>query len=112
VVDDRLRPGRLWAQMRKAKRAAQVARGTLHSFRRFFVNTTANAGVWPFKVMKLVGHSSLDIISTYYHVSAEELLAAVDGVDFAAVLGGRPGRGARSGQLSADRPRRAAAAGV
>jgi hypothetical protein len=41
----------------------------------------------PFKVMKIVGHGTLDIILTYYHVSAEELLQAVDGVDFGAVLG-------------------------
>ena len=47
----------------------------------------ANANVSPFKVMKIVGHSSLDIILTYYHVSEDELLGAVDGVDFAAVLG-------------------------
>jgi hypothetical protein len=37
--------------------------------------------------MKIVGHSSLDIILTYYHVSEEELLRAVDGVDVAAMLG-------------------------
>ena len=36
---------------------------------------------------KIVGHSSLDIILTYYHVSEDELPCAVDGVDFAAVLG-------------------------
>ena len=87
VVDKRLRAGRLWAQLKKAKKAAGVKRGTLHSFRHFFVSTMANANVSPFKVMKIVGHSSLDIILTYYHVSEEELLGAVDGVDFAAVLG-------------------------
>ena len=32
-------------------------------------------------------HSSLDIILRYYHVSEDELLGAVDGVNFAAVLG-------------------------
>jgi hypothetical protein len=47
----------------------------------------ANANVSPFKVMKIVGHSSLDIILTYYHVSEDELLVAVDGVDFDGVLG-------------------------
>jgi hypothetical protein len=34
--------------------------------------------------MKIVGHSSLDIILNYYHVLDEELLAAVDGVQFGA----------------------------
>ena len=87
VVDDRLRASRLWAQLKQAKKAAEVKRGTLHSFRHFFVSTMANANVSPFKVMKIVGHSSLDIILTYYHVSEDELLGAVDGVDFAAVLG-------------------------
>jgi len=48
----------------------------------------ANANVSPFKVMKIVGHSSLDIILTYYHVSEEELVGAVDGVNFEAVLSG------------------------
>ena len=62
VVDDRLRASRLWAQLKKAKKAAAVTRGTLHSFRHFFVSTMANANVSPFKVMKIVGHSSLDII--------------------------------------------------
>ncbi len=51
----------------------------------------ANANVSPFKVMKIVGHSSLDIILTYYHVSEDELLDAVDGVDFAAMLGAASG---------------------
>jgi len=87
VVDKRLRASRLWAQLKKAKTAAAVKRGTLHSFRHFFVSTMANANVSPFKVMKIVGHSSLDIILTYYHVSEEELLGAVDGVDFGEVLG-------------------------
>ena len=73
-----------------------MERGTLHSFRHFFVSTMANANVSPFKVMKIVGHSSLDIILTYYHVSEDELLGAVDGVDFAAVLGG--GRGKAGGE--------------
>jgi hypothetical protein len=57
----------------------------LRTFRHFFVSTLANANVAPFKVMKIVGHSSLDIL-TYHHVREEELLSAVDGADFGAVL--------------------------
>ena len=76
----------------RAKQAANVTQGTLHSFRHFFVSTMANANVSPFKVMKIVGHSSLDIILTYCHVSEDELLDAVDGVDFAAMLGKTSGR--------------------
>jgi integrase len=87
VVDDRLRASRLWATLKRAKRAAGVKRGTLHGFRHFFVSTMANANVSPFKVMKIVGHKSLDIILVYYHLSEDELLGAVDGVNFDAVLG-------------------------
>ena len=47
----------------------------------------ANANVSPFKVMKIVGHSSLDIILTYYHVSEDELLGAVDEVNFDVAIG-------------------------
>ncbi len=86
AIDDRLRPSRLWAQLQKAKKAAGVERGTLHSYRHFFVSTMANANVSPFKVMKIVGHSSLDIILLYYHIREDELLDAVDGVDFANLL--------------------------
>jgi integrase len=86
VKDDRLRSSRLWGQLKRAKKLAGVARGTLHSFRHFFVSTMANANVSPFKVMKIVGHRSLDIILTYYHVSHDELLSAVDGVDFSAAV--------------------------
>ena len=82
VIDDLLRSHRLWAKLQKAKKAAGVQRGTLHSYRHFFVSTMANANVSPFKVMKIVGHSSLDIILTYYHIDEDELLGAVDGVNF------------------------------
>ena len=58
----------------------------MHSFRHFFVSTMANANVSPFKVMKIVGHSSLDIVLTYYHVDQSELLGAVDGVNFDVVV--------------------------
>jgi integrase len=86
VVDDRLRASRLWLQLKRAKKAAEVKRGTLHSFRHFFISTMANANASPFKLMKIVGHSSLDIILTYYHVGEDELLDAVHGVSFEAVL--------------------------
>ena len=87
VVDDRLRASRLWAQLKRATTAAGVKQGTLHSFRHFFVSRMANANVSPFKVMKIVGHSSLDIILTYCHIDEEELLGAVDGVNFDVTVG-------------------------
>jgi len=87
VVDDRLRASRLWAHLKKAKKAAGVKRGTLHSFRHFSVSTMANAGVSAFKLMKIVGHSSLEIILTCYHLDEDELLDAVEGVDFGVTIG-------------------------
>ena len=81
-IDDQLRSCRLHTQLKAAKRAAGVQRGVLHSFRHFFVSTMANANASPFKVMKIVGHKSLDIILTYYHVDGAELLSAIDEVDF------------------------------
>ncbi len=85
VVNDRLRASRLYTQLQRAKQAAGVKRGTLHSFRHFFISTMANGNASPFKLMKIVGHSSLDIILTYYHVGDDELLQAVDSVNFDSV---------------------------
>lgn len=86
VRDDRLRAQRLCAHLKRAKLAAGVESGTVHSFRHFFVSTMANAGVSPFQVMKIVGHKSLDIILRYYHVSLKELLDAIDSVDFTSLF--------------------------
>ncbi|MCG8585859.1 MAG: tyrosine-type recombinase/integrase [Pirellulales bacterium] len=82
AIDDRMRSCRLHSHLKKAKKAAGVERGVLHSFRHFFVSTMANANVSPFKVMKMVGHRSLDIILTYYHVDIEDLLETIIEVDF------------------------------
>lgn len=83
--DDRLRAYRPWRQLQEAKKKAGIKAGKLHSFRHFFVSRMANAGESPFKVMKIVGHKSLDIILTYYHVGEAELVAAVDRVDFSEI---------------------------
>lgn len=72
--------------MKRAKRLAGVAKGVAHSFRHFFVSTAANRNVSPFKVMKIVGHKSLDVILQYYHVQNEELLTAVKAINFATVF--------------------------
>jgi len=40
----------------------------------------------PLKVMKIMGHRSLDIILTYYHVDDQELLGAFAGLSFDAVV--------------------------
>ena len=87
VLDARLRASRLWTQLKKAKNAAGIAQGTLHSFRHYFVSTMANANVSPFKVMKIVGHRNLDIVLTYYHVSVDELLSDINEVEFEKVFG-------------------------
>lgn len=36
--------------------------------------------------MRIVEHKSLDIILTYYHVREEELVSAVDSVNFSSVV--------------------------
>jgi len=46
----------------------------------------ANNKVSPFKVMKIMGHGSLEIVLLYYHVSDDELHMALDEVDFDKLL--------------------------
>ncbi len=46
------------------------------------MSQAANSGVSPFKLMKIVGHKSLDIILTYYHEDEDELRGAVDEINF------------------------------
>ena len=79
--------GRVWRALVKAKEAAKVGRGNVHSFRHFYCSRMANAGVDAFAVMKLMGHSSLKIVLTYYHTTEQQLATAIrgGGVSFAAL---------------------------
>jgi hypothetical protein len=60
--------------------------GTTHTFRHFFCSFTARQSVSPFKLMKLMGHDSLEIVLQYCHVSEDELFDAIAGVPFEAML--------------------------
>lgn len=63
-----------------------IKHGTVHVCRHGYCSFLANRKVSPFKVMKYMGHSSLDIVLTYYDVSEDELLTGLDGVDFNKML--------------------------
>jgi len=87
----RKRPGhfttnRIWKQLKKALAASGITHGCVHTFRHNYCSFLANKGVSPFLVMKYLGHTSLDIVMTYYHAGRDELLAGIAGVDFAEML--------------------------
>ena len=73
---------RLTGALSRAKKAGGVKSGKLHSFRHAFCSHMANSGVPALKVMRILGHSSLNIVLIYYHATDEELLSAIAGVDF------------------------------
>ncbi len=82
---------RLWGRLKKAMKSAGVARGTVHTLRHVFCSFLANRAkekVTAFQVMQLMGHSSMDIVLSYYHCDDRALSAAITSVDFAAMLDG------------------------
>jgi integrase len=86
---------RLRRAVKRAMKAAGVEKGTTHTFRHYFCSFMANQNVPPLKVMKIMGHRSLNIILTYYHVDDQELLGAFEGLSFATV-GDKTGKQASS----------------
>lgn len=72
-----------------ASLAGPIARKRCHALSVFFLRQILRQIGSTESWLPIVGHSSLDIILTYYHVSEDELLRAVDSVDFEAVLGGK-----------------------
>lgn len=81
------RPDSVWRALQRTKKKAGVQRGTVHTFRHLFCSFMANNKVSPFKVMKIMGHGSLEIVLLYYHVSDGELLTALDAVEFDKLIG-------------------------
>lgn len=66
-------------QLGQAKQKAGVTKqGKFHGFRHAFCSYLANAGVPPFQVMTLMGHTSLDIVLMYYHTSTDQLAGALE----------------------------------
>jgi len=80
------RPGRIWKILKAAMKSAGVARGTTHTFRHVFCSFLANQGVSPYRIMKIMGHDSLDIVLLYCHATEEELILAMNQVRFDAML--------------------------
>jgi site-specific recombinase XerD len=80
----RWRVHRIWRMLKDVMKQAGIENGTVHTFRHVFCSYLANhcAGVTPFQVMKLMGHSSMDIVLTYYHVRRDDLRSAVSQIDF------------------------------
>jgi site-specific recombinase XerD len=90
----RKRPGhwhlaRVWRVLKAAMRSAGVTKGTVHTFRHVFCSFLANnraSGITPFQVMRVMGHSSMDIVLQYFHVSDKEMADAMGSLSFAAML--------------------------
>jgi site-specific recombinase XerD len=78
----RWRVGRIWKILKSTMKAAGVARGTTHTFRHVFCSFLANQGVSPFRIMKVMGHGSLDIVLLYCHATEAELIEAIVSVPF------------------------------
>jgi site-specific recombinase XerD len=72
----------IWWALQRIKGRAGIRHGTVHTTRHYFCAFAANHGVSPFKVMKILGHGSLDIVLRYYHLGDNELLSSLDGVPF------------------------------
>ena len=72
----------IWWALQRIKARAGIRHGTVHTTRHYFCAFAANNGVSPFKVMKILGHGSLDIVLLYYHLGDNELLSSLDGVPF------------------------------
>jgi integrase len=73
--------------LRALKRAAKAAAipediRKLHTFRHFFASYCANNGVEMAKLMKWLGHSSVEMVMKYYTLEAEESRQAMLSVPF------------------------------
>jgi len=79
--------GRIWHGLKNVLKRTGIDHGTVHTFRHAFCSFLANQGVSPFLVMKFMGHSSLDIVMTYYSAATSDLLAGMVGVDFTLMVG-------------------------
>ena len=74
--------GRIWKILKVTMKAAGVVKGTTHTFRHVFCSFLANQGVSPFRIMKIMGHGSMDIVLLYCHATEEELIEAITAVAF------------------------------
>lgn len=94
------RKARIWRALKAVLKANSIDHGTVHTFRHCYCSFLANHNVSPFIVMKYMGHSSLDIVMTYYHAATDDLLSGMASLDFGLML--KPDtRGPQSSQLPA-----------
>lgn len=68
---------KLWVKIRKAIGLADDKEAVLHSFRHTTASRLADAGVNPFAIMKMLGHSNIQTTQGYVHMSANGLGNAV-----------------------------------
>lgn len=72
--------------LNRAKKKAGIGKGTVHTFRHWFCSFAANNGVPPTKLMRILGHESLEITLRYYHLAEGELLDTLNGLPFEQLL--------------------------
>lgn len=88
---------RIRQALRRAKKAAGVEQGKVHSFRHAFCSHLAQQPhVTAFDAMKLMGHASLDIVVVYFHTTKERLCSVMSKVSFDSMLEGVPALSATS----------------
>ena len=83
------------------KKAAGISHRTVHTLRHVFCSFLANQNVSPFQVMKIMGHQSLNIVLTYYHVNEQDLLGAVKNLPFDQMLTPVAEKGGAAGKQAA-----------
>jgi site-specific recombinase XerD len=80
------RKHRIWQAVKAAMRAGKVTKGTTHTFRHVYCSFLVHQNVQLFRIMELMGHSSLEIVRQYCHTTEQDLLDAIGTVCFAAML--------------------------
>ncbi|MDB5319828.1 MAG: phage integrase family site specific recombinase [Phycisphaerales bacterium] len=80
------RKHRIWLAVKAAMRAGKVTKGTTHTFRHVYCSFLVRQNVQTFRIMELMGHSSLEIVRQYCHTTEQDLLDAIGTVCFAAML--------------------------
>jgi integrase len=83
----RFTPRQLRTGLQAARKAGSVYGGVVHTFRHVFCSFLANNKVPPLKVMKILGHGSLEMVLRYYHLPDEELFDSLNEVDFRRLVG-------------------------
>lgn len=73
-----LKENYLLACFKRDRKALGIGKGTLHTFRHFFISMCAANGVPPTTCMSWVGHRDLDTLLHYYHLHEDESRRAME----------------------------------